>query len=155
MDSRLTSADVARGVGRLFALHGMVILPEVPLPNGRRSDICALDTKGHIIIVEIKVSRADLHSDKKWPEYLEYCDQFYWALPAGLHADILDSEAYLPSRSGLIVADAYDAAIIRPAALHPLPPARRKAEWLRLARTAMRRHMQLLDPALMPPLTDV
>lgn len=155
MDSRLTAADVARGVGRLFALHDMVILPEVPLPNGRRSDITALDSKGQIIIVEIKVSRADLHSDKKWPEYLDYCDKFYWALPAGLNADILDSEAYLPSRSGLIVANAYEAAIVRPAALHPLPAARRKAEWLRLARTAMRRHVQVIDPTLMPPLSDI
>ena len=33
---------------------------EVPLPNGRRADLVAIDPKGQLIIVEIKVARADL-----------------------------------------------------------------------------------------------
>ena len=31
--------------------------------------------------VEIKVALADLRGDSKWPEYLDYCDLFYFAIP--------------------------------------------------------------------------
>ena len=31
--------------------------------------------------VEIKVALADLKGDNKWPEYLDYCDLFYYAIP--------------------------------------------------------------------------
>src|SRR3546814_8605298 len=74
----LTAADVARGVCRLFAQAGLVAIPEVPLPNGRRTDLTAIDAKGQITIVEIKVSRADLHGDGKWPDYCDWFDRFYW-----------------------------------------------------------------------------
>jgi hypothetical protein len=46
----------------------------------------------------------------------------------------------------VIVADGYDAEILRPAALDPLAAARRKTQVEHLARTAMRRHMALIDP---------
>jgi hypothetical protein len=46
----------------------------------------------------------------------------------------------------VIVADAYDAEILRPAALRAMAPARRRAETTRLARLAMRRHLALCDP---------
>jgi hypothetical protein len=151
MDSRLIAADVARGVSRLFALQGLVVLPEVPLPNGRRTDITAMDAKGRITIVEIKVSRADLHGDGKWPDYMEYCDRFYWALAAGLDASILDQESHRPDASGLIVADRYGAAVVREAQALPLSAARRKAEWLRLGRIAMRRNMLLADTEIFAP----
>jgi hypothetical protein len=155
MDSRLTASDVSRGVCRLFAVQGLVAIPEVALPNGRRTDLTAIDAKGRIIIVEIKVSRADLHSDGKWPDYVDYCDQFYWALAAGLSPDILETEGYRPDQSGLIVADRYEAAIVREAAHNPLPAARRKAEWLRLARIAMRRQMFAADPDFLLPQSDI
>lgn len=144
----LVAADVARGVGRMFHRHGLTQFCEVPLPNGRRADLVALDGRGEIVIVEIKVSRADLLGDMKWPDYLEYCDRFFWALPSGFDHSPLEGEAYLPGRSGIIIADRYDAEILRPAATHGLAPARRKAETLRLARLAMQRSMIAQDPEL-------
>src|SRR3546814_15220046 len=80
----LTAADVARGVCRLFASAGLVAIPEVPLPNGRRTDLTAIDANGQITIVEIKVSRADLHGDGNWPDYCDWCDRFFLAPAAGL-----------------------------------------------------------------------
>lgn len=154
-DDRLIAADISRGVCRFFAQQGLVALPEVPLPNGRRTDLTALDPKGQIIIVEIKVSRADLHADDKWPDYWNWCDRFYWALAGGLDPAILETEAYRPDQSGLIVADRYGAALVREAAVRPLPTARRKAEWLRLGRIAMRRQMHAADPDLIAPLSDI
>ena len=144
----ITAADVCRGVTRLFAQAGLVAIPEVPLPNGRRADLLAVDAKGQITIIEVKVSRADLHGDGKWPDYCDYCDRFYWALAAGLDPAILETDAYRPDMAGLIVADRYGAAVVREAAVEPMATARRKAEMLRLARLAMRRLMVAADPDL-------
>ena len=137
---------VARGVSRLFLRNQIVVQPEVSLRNNRRADLMGLSNKGEIIIVEIKCARADLLGDQKWPEYLEYCDRFFWAVPAGFDHSPLQNDAFIPERAGLIIADAYDAEIARPAALVPLAPARRKTETQRLARLAMRRLMAISDP---------
>ena len=143
----VSAQDVARGIARLFLDHDMVALTEVPLGNGRRADIMALDGAGRITIVEIKVARGDLLGDLKWPDYLDYCDRFFWAVPPIL-ARILDEERYLPGEAGLIVADRYDAAIVREAAHRPMAPARRKSEVLRFARRAARRLSAQIDPSL-------
>lgn len=142
----LQAIDVCRGVLRLFCRHDIFGLPEIPLPNGRRLDIMAIDARGQLIAVEIKCSRADLLGDGKWPEYFDYCDRYFWAVPAGFDLSLFDGEALWPGRTGLIVADAYDAEIVRPAPTEPLSAARRKAETLRFARRAARRHCQALDP---------
>jgi hypothetical protein len=142
----LTARDVARGIGRLFARNDIWCLPEVPLRNGRRADLMGIDARGHVLIVEIKVARGDLLGDAKWPDYLDFCDRFFWGLPPRLDRAPLESEAYRPGTCGVIVADGYDAEIIRPAALEPLAAARRKVEVENLARAAMRRHMALIDP---------
>jgi hypothetical protein len=46
----------------------------------------------------------------------------------------------------VIVADEYDAEILRPAPSQPLAAARRKVEVERLARTALRRQLVAFDP---------
>ena len=141
------AGEVARGVTRLFCRQDLFAICEVPLPNGRRADMMAIDARGQLTIVEIKVSRADLIGDGKWTDYLDYCDRFYWAVPAALAA-ILDEERFLPGAAGLLVADRYDAAVVRDAAHRPLAPARRKAELLRFARRAARRLSAQIDPTL-------
>ena len=147
-DAPPAAQDVARGVTRLFFRQDMFALCEVPLPNGRRADMMALDNEGLITIVEIKVSRADLLGDHKWLDYLGYCDRFFWAVPPGFCLDPFESHAFQPELSGLLVADRYDAAVVREAPLRKLPPPRRKAETLRFARRAARRLVGDLDPGL-------
>ena len=142
----LTAIDVARGIGRLFARNDIWCLPEMPLRCGRRADLMGVDAKGSVIIVEIKVSRADLLGDCKWPDYLDYCDRFYWGLAPGLDRACLETEAFLPERCGVIVADGYDAEILRPAPSLRLAPARRKVEIERLARASLRRIVTGGDP---------
>ena len=143
-----TANGVARGICRLFARNDIWCLREMPLRNGRRADLMGIDAKGHVIIVEIKVSRADLLGDAKWPDYFDHCDRFYWGLAAGLDRACMDSELFRPADCGLIVADGYDAEILRPAPLLPLAPARRKVEVERLARAALRRQVLAADPHL-------
>jgi hypothetical protein len=147
-DAPPAATDVARGVSRLLFRADTMTLCEVPLGNGRRADLMAIDAKGCVTIVEIKVSRADLLGDAKWPDYLDYCDRFYWAVPAGFDCSPFEREALRPAIAGLIVADRYDAVIVREAATRPLAAPRRKAETLRFARRAARRMMAALDPGL-------
>ncbi|MGH6612942.1 MmcB family DNA repair protein [Sphingomonas sp.] len=144
--SALCAADVARGTTRMLLRHDLVAMTEVSLDGGRRADLMAIDSRGQIIIVEIKVSRADLLGDGKWTDYLGCCDRFYWALPAGFDAAPLDGAAFLPERTGIIIADRYDAAIIREAHTDPLSAATRKRCTLAFARRAGRRLIGVLDP---------
>ena len=146
-DAPPIAAEVARGVTRLFCRQDLFAVCEMPLPNGRRADLMAIDRSGGLTIVEIKVAKADLLGDGKWRDYLDYCDRFFWAVPPVL-ARILDEERYLPSEAGLIVADRYDAAVIRDAVHRPRAPARRKAELLHFARRAARRLAAQVDPSL-------
>ena len=127
---------IVRGVARLFDAMGLVSLPEVPLANGRRLDLLALGEGGALWAVEIKTSVADFRSDRKWRDYLEFCERLYFAVPPGFPQEIL------PFDQGLIVADAYDARILRETADRKLSAARRKALTLRFARLAARRLLQ-------------
>ena len=131
---------LARGVARTLAEHGVACLAEFVLGCGRRADLTGLDRAGKITIVEIKTSLADFRADQKWPEYLDYCDQFYFAVPEGFRLEIL------PEDCGLMVADGYGAAILRPSPPYALNGSRRRAEALRFARAAAERLNRLTDP---------
>jgi hypothetical protein len=145
-DPALCAADVARGVARLLLRHDLAPMAEVSLEGGRRADLMALDPRGNIVIVEIKVSRADLMGDGKWPDYLDHCDRFFWAVPAGFDLRPLDTPAFLPVRTGVIVADRYDAEIVREAHTTPLTSHQRRRCTLAFARRAARRLASVLDP---------
>ena len=135
-----TAAGIQRGVRRLFAQLGHVTMPEFTLGNGRRADVMALAPDGTLTIVEIKSCVADFRADQKWPDYEEFCDHFYFAVPETMPLDIL------PDDRGLILADSFGAAILREAPGHPLVGARRKAVTLRFARAAAGLLHTLADP---------
>jgi hypothetical protein len=147
-DAPIAAQDVARGVTRMFFHQDIFALCEVPLPNGRRADMMGIGACGTITIVEIKVSRADLMGDHKWIDYLDYCDRFFWAVPAGFDLRPFEAECFQPGLCGLLVADRYDAATVREPMVRKLAAARRKAETLRFARRAARRLVGDLDPEL-------
>ena len=147
-DPALCAADVVRGTTRLLLRHDLTPMAEVALDGGRRVDIMALGPKGEIVVVEVKVSRADLLGDAKWTDYLLHCDRFFWAVPAGFDICPLDGEAFIPDRTGVIVADRYDAAIVRPAASSPMTASGRKRCTLAFGRRAARRLAGLYDPEI-------
>ena len=131
--------------GRILRRKGDKVEEVISL-TGEQIFKMAIDAKGRIVIVEIKVARGDLLGDAKWPDYLEYCDRFYWGLAPHLDRACLETEAFRPDLCGVIVADGYDAEILRPAPSLPLAAARRKAETERLARAALRRLVVSTDP---------
>jgi hypothetical protein len=89
--------------------------------------------------VEIKVALADLKGDGKWPEYLDYCDLFYFAIPPDFPPE------HVPSETGLIVADRYGGAIVKPAQAQTLHASRRKAVTISFAKVAAERLSAILD----------
>ena len=135
-------ARLARGVCRAFLDAGLAPVTEFTPERGRRVDVIALDAAGRIVIVECKASLADYRADAKWEGYLAWCDAFYFAVDAAFPLDVL------PETEGLILADAYGAEILRPAADRKLAPARRKALTLRIARAASQRLRSALDPGV-------
>ncbi|MBU1305386.1 MAG: MmcB family DNA repair protein [Alphaproteobacteria bacterium] len=136
-----TALRVQRGVMRLLReSHDMACFAEVTLKSGRRADVLGVGPQGEIWIVEIKSSLIDFQVDRKWPEYRDFSDKFFFAKPAELDGGIF------PESEGLIVADGHDGAILRDSPLTPLAPARRKALMLKLARLGADRIHALMDP---------
>jgi hypothetical protein len=139
MISSSTAAEVARGVSRLLQEEGYSPILEFTLPNGRRLDVAAIGPGGEMLGVEIKVALADLKGDTKWPEYLDYCDRFYFAIPPDFPPE------HVPQETGLIVADRYGGSTIKEAQAQTLHASRRKAVTISFARSAAERLSRMLD----------
>ena len=133
---------IARGVMRHFAQIGMHSLSEFSPARGLRVDIITLGISDEIWIVECKSGQSDFKSDKKWQNYLDWCDRYFWAVDRKFPIDIL------PSDTGVIIADAYDASILREAPLNKLPAARRKKITKSIAISACNRLLTYTDPKI-------
>jgi len=131
---------LARGVCRALQGYDFVSIEEFTPERGKRVDVMALGPKGEIWVIECKSSRADFSADAKWEGYLEWCDRYFWAVDDDFPTDLL------PEGTGLIIADAYNAEIIRMAPEIKLPAARRTALTRRFARYAALRLRALRDP---------
>lgn len=138
----LPGQRLARGVCRHLAALGFATVEEMIPAPGLRVDVMALGPRGELWVVECKSGRSDFMSDHKWQGYTDYCDRFFWAVdthfPVGL----------LPDDTGLMLADPYDAEILRMGPEAPLASARRRAMHLRFARHAAHRLQALRDPAV-------
>src|SRR3546814_7575006 len=89
---------------------------------------CALPIFG-----EVKGSIADFRADRKWEGYGDFCDRFYFAVAYDFPQELI------PDHCGLMIADGYDASILREGPATPLAPARRKTLLLRFGRLAAER----------------
>src|SRR5258707_911173 len=135
-----TALAVARGSTRLLHSLGFSVVSELALASGRRADLVALGGGGELWIVEIKSSIADFRADQKWMDYRRHCDRLFFATTLDVPCDIF------PKDTGLIVADAFGAAIVCEAPEHRLHAATRKCMLLAFARTAALRLSALADP---------
>lgn len=135
-----TALAVARGTARYLHARGYCVVSELSLPSGHRADLVALGGDGEIIIVEIKSSVADFRADRKWMEYRRHCDRLFFATVIDVPREIF------PLDAGLIVADAFGAAILNEAPEHRVAAATRKSIILRFAHAAALRLQALADP---------
>lgn len=81
-EHRQTVENMKVGISRYLVKRGLAVNQEIAVePWGRRrADVLAMDYKGtKIVMVEVKSSKVDYTSDKKWHKYLPHCSQFYFA----------------------------------------------------------------------------
>ncbi len=134
--------ELARGVSRALVDLGYETLREFRVGKGRRADVAGLGRDGRFVIVEIKSSEADFRADGKWREYLPFCDFYYFAVSETFPRHLL------PAEHGLMIADAFAAAVVREAPEVAMNPTRRRVQILRFARAAGQRLRQATDPRL-------
>ena len=134
------AGDIARGVCRYLRNLGYSPLTEFKLLSKRRVDVIGLNKGGQFIVIEIKSSVADFKADEKWPEYLPFADQMFFAVANGFPLELL------PDDCGIMIADAYNAAVIRQAPVNKLNAARRRTQIVRYAKVAADRLHLLNDP---------
>jgi|EndMetStandDraft_7_1072992.scaffolds.fasta_scaffold101590_1 hypothetical protein len=132
--------DIARGTSRFLRALGCAVVAEIPLADGRRADLMALDPRGAITIVEVKSCLNDFRTDHKWEDYRQWCDRFFFAVDCDF------PQEHIPGDCGLIVADRFDAEALRDPPQHRLDASRRKAVTLRFARCAAFRLHGADDP---------
>ncbi len=137
---------VRRATARFCLAMGWAPVHEMTLPNGRRADIMALRPDGGFVCIEVKSGLRDFQTDLKWPEYRGFCDALFFAVDADF------PDGLIPAETGLIVVEAREAALIREAPAHPLPPARRRALLQRFAVLAAMRLAVAEDPAALAEL---
>ena len=118
-----------------FHEMGDATLSEFTLKTGPRVDLIALSRSPQVTIVEVKSSLTDFSSDKKWQNYLDWADQFYFAVAENFPVERLADEM----RCGILITDGFDTHILREAPLRKLPPQRRTHLIRRLAFAAMTR----------------
>lgn len=133
---------IARGVCRHLRELGFACVEELVPAPGLRVDVMALGPGGEIWVIECKSGREDFASDRKWQGYLDWCDRFYWAVGPDFPTELL------PGDTGLIIADAYGAELVREAPETALAAARRKLVTRRFAYHAALRLHALRDPGL-------
>jgi hypothetical protein len=131
----------------IIGTSGVVGQKAAPLTEAVTLGACRLmRDMGFSPMMEVKTSLADLRGDAKWPEYLAFCDCFYFAVPEGFALAVLEEQMFLPERAGLIVADRFGGAVRRMAAEVPMNGARRRVETLAFARRAAGRlHRQAVE----------
>ncbi len=142
MPGPFEAGDITRGVCRHFRARRYSPLTEFKLSTRRRVDAAGLNKAGRFIIAEVKSSVRDFQADRKWPEYIAFCDRFYFAVADGFPVELI------PEECGILVADPYDAAILREAPLLKMNAARRRSQILRFAKTAADRLHRINDPSL-------
>lgn len=134
--------SVCRGARRRLAAEGFESLAEFTPTRGLRADLFAVGPAAQIWIVEVKSCWEDFAADLKWRGYLDWCDRFFFAVGDGFPTE------RLPEEAGLIVADRFDAEILRTPAETKLAPARRRALLLKTARLGAQRLRAVEDPGV-------
>lgn len=124
------TAAVTRGALRALRELGYAALAEVTLPNARRADLLAISPRGELFIAEVKSSVEDFRVDRKWRDYLDFCDRFAFAVAPEFPQHVL------PGEPGLLICDAFGGSLVREAPLSPLASSRRRALTIAFARLA-------------------
>ena len=129
----INTKRITDAIARSYYEQGNGVLREFKLRIKRRVDLVTINDKGWITIIEIKSSVADFRNDKKWNEYIEWADQFYFGVAHNFPIEIL------PKEHGIITTDGFDIHEAQPSPVQKLNGSRRKTLFRKLAKASMRR----------------
>ena len=133
IDEFLSAQRITDAIARSYYGQGDGVLREFKLKNRRRVDLVTINDKGWITIIEIKSSPEDFLSDKKWGEYIDWADQFYFGVAHNFPISIL------PKEHGIITTDGFDVYQAQPSPIHKLNGSRRKNLICKMAKASTRR----------------
>lgn len=129
-DAQQITDRVTRGVCRMLNELGYETLREFRVGSNRRVDVIGLNADGEFIIVEVKSTTADFRSDRKWREYLVFCEKFYFAVPENF------PQSMLPEECGVVVADGFGGVVRRQSPIGSMNGNRKRSQLVRFAMTA-------------------
>ena len=133
IDEFLSTQRITDAIARSYYEQGDGVLREFKLRNRRRVDLVITNDNGWIIIIEIKSSPEDFLSDKKWSEYIDWADQFYFGVAHNFPIGIL------PKEHGIITTDGFDVYQAQPSPVQKLNGSRRNNLIRKIAKASMRR----------------
>ena len=133
IDEFLNTQRITDAIARSYFGQGDGVLREFKLKNRRRVDLVISNDKGWILIIEIKSSPEDFLSDKKWSEYIDWADQFYFGVAHNFPISIL------PKEHGIITTDGFDVYQAQPSPVQKLNGSRRNNLIRKMAKVSMRR----------------
>ena len=133
IEAFLNTQRITDAIARSYFGQGDGVLREFKLKNRRRVDLVTINDKGWIVIIEIKSSPEDFLSDKKWGEYIDWADQFYFGVAHNFPISIL------PKEHGIITTDGFDVYQAQPSPIHKLNGSRRNNLICKMAKASMRR----------------
>jgi hypothetical protein len=104
MANKITTIEMEEAVARFFGYRQNIIVPNVSWGfHIHECDLLVLRKSGHLLEIEIKISKSDLKKDlEKRHEHVDYYDrvrEFWFAVPE----ELLDSIDYIPERAGIIM----------------------------------------------------
>ena len=133
IEELLNTERITDVIARSYYEQGDGVLREFKLSIKRRVDLVTINDKGWITIIEIKSSVADFRSDKKWNEYIDWADQFYFGVAHNFPIGIL------PKEHGIITTDGFDVYQAQPSPVQKLNGSRRNNLIRKMAKASMRR----------------
>ena len=134
------SRKILQKTMRFLSLQGCKVLSEFALPNKKRVDIIAINLKKEIIIVEVKSNKNGIKLDKKWKNYLNYCNYFYFACNEKLQ-DLDFSEMIC-----IIQNNSKNIKIIRKSKYKKLSQKKKNTLIFKIALSATSKFHRLIDP---------
>ena len=125
---------------QFLSLKGYKVLSEFALPNKKRVDIIAINLKKEIIIVEVKSNKKSITYDKKWKNYLNYCNYFYFACSDKL------KDLNFSKNIGVIQNNTKSIKIIKKSYYKKLPENKKNKLIFKIALSAASKFHRLIDP---------
>ena len=134
------SRKILQKTMQFLSLKGYKVLSEFALPNKKRVDIIGINLKKKIIIVEVKSNKKNLKYDKKWRNYLNYCNYFYFACNDKL------KEFVFSKNIGVIQNNSKSVKIIKKSKYKKLSENKKKELIFKIALSATSKFHRLIDP---------